>query len=150
MAISNTFSTPQASKSFTLSLVDFNNSSLALWSNFYGPSVPTINNITIAGTPTTPYAGMLYRSSLTNAFYVYDPTNAKSGGVGGGFTRMGIGSRNFESITALVSNIATIEQAELVTTVGTSSANYRVYMKVNNSSSIVDIGVPGQHFYNYY
>lgn len=140
--VSNTFATPSAAKSFTLSRVDYNNSLEALFSNFYGPAYPTSLNITIVGTATTPYTGMLHRSSTTNTFHVYDPTNTKSGSLGGGFTRMGIGSRNFESITQLVSSLSTIEQAELLTTVGDSTANYRVYMKTNNSSGLVDIGVP--------
>ena len=142
MTVSNLFSLPSTAKSFTLSLNDFNSSILATWSNFYGPAVPNINNITIQGVSSGPYEGMLYRSSITNAFYVYDPTQAKSGGIGGGFTRSGIGSRNFESITALVANLSAIEQAELLTTVGDSTANYRVYVKTNNSSGFVDIGLP--------
>jgi hypothetical protein len=142
MAISNTFSLPSSGKSFTLSLVDFNNSFLSLWSNFYGPSVPNINNITIQGTATGPYEGMLYRSSVKGAFYVYDPTAAKGGSIGGGFTRVGIASRNYENITQLVANVSSIEQTELITTVGDSSANYRLYMKTNNSGGIVDVGLP--------
>jgi hypothetical protein len=142
MPISNSFAVPAASRSFTLSLVDYNSSLTALFSNFYGPAVPTLNNITIQGVSTSPYEGMLYRSSITNSFYVYDPTNVKGGGIGGGFTRNGIGSRNFESITALTANLSLIEQSELLTTVGDSTANYRVYMKTNNSNGFVDIGIP--------
>jgi hypothetical protein len=139
---SNTFSLPSAGKSFTLSRLDFNNSILSAWSSFYGPAVPTIGNITIEGTASAPYSGMLYRSSIHKALYVQDSTSIKGGGIGGGFTRVGITNRTFESITTLVANLAYIEQSELCTTVGDSSANYRVYMKTNNSNNIVDVGIP--------
>src|SRR5687768_14708443 len=138
MAISNTFSIPTAGKSFTLSLIDFNRNFLAIWSNFYGPSVPTSGNITIEGTVSNPYEGMLWRSSTLKALYIYDPTNTKGGNPGAGFTRVGVGHRNFESISSLVTGLGGIEQSELLTTVGESTANYRVYMKTNNSNNIVD------------
>ena len=137
----NTFSTPTAGKSFTLSLNDFNNSLLSLFNNFYGPVPPSSSEITVAGVSTNPYAGMLYRSSIYNAFYAYDPTAKKGGGISSNYTRVGLGSRNFESITDLVANIAVIEQTELLTTVG-SGANYRLYMKTSNTPSIVDVGIP--------
>lgn len=137
----NTFSTPTAGKSFTLSLNDFNNSLLSLFNNFYGPVPPSNLEITIAGVSTNPYAGMLYRSSIYNAFYAYDPTAKKGGGISSNYTRVGLGSRNFESITDLVTNISTIEQTELLTTVG-SGANYRLYMKTSNTPGIVDVGIP--------
>lgn len=142
MSISNTFSLPTAGKSFTLSLIDFNNSILATWSNFYGPNIPTSADVNINGSAVSPYEGMLYRSSVFKAFYVYDPNNAKGNSLGGGFTRTGLGARNFESITSLVANAAYIEQAELITTVGDSSANYRLYLKTTNAGAIVDVGVP--------
>jgi hypothetical protein len=141
MPTANTFSTPTAGKSFTLSLNDFNNSLLSLFSNFYGPTPPSSLEITVAGVATAPYTGMLYRSSIYNAFYAYDATAKKGGGISSNYTRVGLGSRNFESITDLVTNIATIEQTELLTTVG-AGANYRLYMKTANTPSIVDVGIP--------
>ena len=141
MPTANTFSTPTAGKSFTLSLIDFNNSLLSLFSNFYGPTPPSSLEVTVAGVATAPYTGTLYRSSLYNAFYAYDATAKKGGGIASNYTRVGLGSRNFESITDLVTNIATIEQTELLTTVG-AGANYRLYMKTSNTPGIVDVGIP--------
>ena len=136
-----TFSTPTAGKSFTLSLNDFNNSLLSLFSNFYGATPPSSSDITVAGVASNPYPGMLYRSSVYNAFYVYDATAKKGGGIASNYTRVGLGSRNFESISDLVTNLATIEQTELLTTVG-AAANYRLYMKTSNTPGIVDVGIP--------
>lgn len=138
----NTFAIPSAAKSFTLSQIDYNNSIQSVWSNFYGSAIPNSGDVTILGAVSAPLTGSLYRSSTYNTFYVYDPSRAKGGSIGGGYTRQGIGSRNFENITTLASSLATIEQAELLTTVGDSSANYRVYMKTSNSNSFVDIGMP--------
>lgn len=138
----NTFAIPSAAKSFTLSQLDYNNSLQSIWSNFYGSAIPNSGDVTILGLASSPLTGSLYRSSVFNTFYVYDPSRAKGGSIGGGYTRQGIGTRNFESIANLVSNLASIEQGELLTTVGDSTANYRVYMKTSNSNSIVDIGVP--------
>ena len=142
MPVSNVFVLPTAGKSFTLSLNDFNNSFLTVWSNFYGPNIPTSADINIGGAATAPYDGMLYRHSSYKAFYTYNPDALKGGGIGSGFTRVGLGNRNFESITALVANIANIEQSELCSVVGDSSANYRVYMRTTNAGAIVDIGIP--------
>ena len=142
MPTSNTFSLPTAGKSFTLSLFDFNNSILATWSNFYGPNIPTSADVNVGGSAVTPYEGMLYRSSIFKAFYVYEPNQTKGSSLGGGFTRTGIGHRNFENIVSLVANTSYIEQGELVTTVGDSSANYRLYLRTTNSGAVVDVGIP--------
>jgi hypothetical protein len=141
MPTANTFSTPTAGKSFTLSLNDFNNSLLSIFSNFYGPTPPSSLEITVAGVATNPYTGMLYRSSIHNAFYAYDATAKKGGGISSNYTRVGLGSRNFEGITELVANLTYVEQTELLTTVG-SGANYRLYMKTSNTPGIVDVGIP--------
>lgn len=139
--MANVFALPSAGKSFTLSLIDFNNSFKSLLSSFYGPSLPTSADITMSGVATAPSSGMLYRSSIFNAFYVYDPTSVKGSSIGGNFTRVGIGNRNFESISTLVSNLNYIEQSEIVTTVG-AGANYRAYLRTSNSNGFVDIGIP--------
>ena len=88
MPTANTFSTPTAGKSFTLSLIDFNNSLLSVFSNFYGPTPPSSLEVTVAGVATSPYTGMLYRSSIYNAFYAYDATAKKGGGKVGKLQRV--------------------------------------------------------------
>jgi microcystin-dependent protein len=91
---------------------------------------------------------MLYRSATTNALYISDSVHAKSSPVGGNFTRVGIGNRVENGITALTANIASYEIGELVATPsasGSLSANARLYLiSANNGTmaDVVDVGIP--------
>ena len=140
---SNTYSLPNVGLALALSRIRWNETLRSISGCMYGPSVPTSLDYTDEGVAVVPPTGSLYRSSLFNALYAYDPVAGKGGvqGIGGNYTRVGVGHRNFESITTLVANVAYIEPSELLTTVG-SGANYRLYMKTSNSGGIVDVGLP--------
>jgi len=91
---------------------------------------------------------MLFRSETTNALYISDSVHVKSSPVGGNFTRVGIGNRVENGITALTANVASYEIGELVATVSASGAisgNARLYLNVANNGTMadfIDVGIP--------
>ena len=59
---------------------------------------------------------------------------------GDNFTRQGIGFRVEETLA--LADFTSYEIGEMFATVGVSAANTRIYMKSDNSSGIVDLGIP--------
>jgi len=145
---SNTFIEPTSGTSLNAARSQFNNSLRSLLTNFKSAAAPAATNITAAGTNIGEQDGMLFRSATTNALYISDSVHVKSSPVGGNFTRVGIGNRVENGITALVANIASYEIGELVATPSASgalSANARLYLITDNSgaaTSIKDVGIP--------
>lgn len=145
---SNTFIEPTAGTSLNTARIQINNSLRSLLTNFKSTSRPSTTNLTAAGANIGEQDGMLFRSAATNALYISDSVHVKSSPVGGNFTRVGIGNRVENGITALVANIASYEIGELVATPSASgalSANARLYLITDNSaaaSSFKDIGIP--------
>jgi microcystin-dependent protein len=145
---SNTYIEPTSGTSLNASRTQFNNSLRSILTNFRSTSPPAGTNITASGVNIGEQDGMLFRSATTNALYISDSVHVKSSPVGGNFTRVGIGNRVENGITALVANIATYEIGELVATPSASgalSANARLYLITDNSaaaSSFKDIGIP--------
>jgi len=145
---SNTYIEVTAGTSLNVSRSQFNNSLRSLLTNFKSSAVPDAENITAAGAGIGEQDGMLFRSSTTNALYISDSVHVKSSPVGGNFTRVGIGNRVENGITALTANIASYEIGELVATPSASgglSANARLYLiSANNGTmaDVVDVGIP--------
>ena len=127
---SNTYVEPTSGTSLNISRTQFNNSIRSILTNFKSPAVVDTENITASGVGIGEQDGMLYRSATTNALYISDSIHVKSSPVGGNFTRVGIGNRVENGITALTANIASYEIGELVATPSASgalSANARLY-----------------------
>ena len=145
---SNTYVEPTSGTSLNISRTQFNNSIRSILTNFKSPAVVDTENITASGVGIGEQDGMLYRSATTNALYISDSIHVKSSPVGGNFTRVGIGNRVENGITALTANIASYEIGELVATPSASgalSANARLYLiSANNGtmSDVVDVGIP--------
>ncbi len=145
---SNTYVEPTAGTSLNNSRTNFNTSLRSLLTNFKSTAVPAGQNITISGAATGEQDGMLYRSATTNALYISDSVHVKSSPVGGNFTRVGIGNRVENGITALTANVASYEIGELVATVSASGAisgNARLYLNVANNGTMadfIDVGIP--------
>jgi microcystin-dependent protein len=145
---SNTYVEPTAGTSLNNSRSNFNTSLRSLLTNFKSTAVPGPSNISIAGVNEGEQDGMLYRSATTNALYISDSVHVKSSPVGGNFTRIGIGNRVENGITALTANVATYEIGELVATVSASgalSSNARLYLNVANNGTMadfIDVGIP--------
>lgn len=145
---SNTYIEPTAGTSLNAARLQVNNSFRSVLTNFKSTSAPAAVNLTAAGDPIGEQDGMLYRSETTNALYISDSVHVKSSPVGGNFTRVGIGNRVENGITALAANIASYEIGELVATPSASpslSGNARLYLITSNSgtmSSVLDVGTP--------
>lgn len=138
---SNTYIEPTAGTSLNTARLQQNDNFRSLLSNFYSPAIPTSTNITTNGAGLTPPNGMLYRNSTTGALYISDSINKRSAPIGGNFTRVGIGNRVEQNITALTANIATYEIGELVGTIDTG----RLYFRNSNTAAIgsfIDVGAP--------
>ena len=145
---SNTYVEPTAGTSLNNSRTNFNTSLRSLLTNFKSSAIPSGQNITISGVATGEQDGMLFRSETTNALYISDSVHVKSSPVGGNFTRVGIGNRVENGITALTANVASYEIGELVATVSASGAisgNARLYLNVANNGTMadfIDVGIP--------
>lgn len=138
---SNTYIEPTAGTSLNIARLQQNDNFRSLLSNFYSAAIPTSTNIITNGSNLTPPDGMLFRHATTGALYVTDSTNKRSSPLGGNFTRIGIGNRVEQNITALTANKTTYEIGELVGTIDTG----RLYFRTSNADSInsfIDVGAP--------
>lgn len=148
---SNTYIEPTAGTSLNTARSQQNNSFRSLLTNFKSPAPPGSVNLTASGSAIGEQDGMLYRSATTNALYISDSVHVKSSPVGGNFTRVGIGNRVENGITALAANAESYEIGELVATVsenGTLASNARLYLCTTNSTvagsaaGFLDVGIP--------
>lgn len=145
---SNTYIEPTAGTSLNVSRTQFNNSLRSILTLFKSTSRPDTENITASGSNIGEQDGMLFRSATTNAIYISDSVHVKNAPVGGNFTRVGIGNRVENGITALAGNVASYEIGELVATPSASgalSANARLYLIAANNrtmADVVDVGIP--------
>lgn len=142
--VSNTFSTPAATKTINLARVDYNESMLSIATNFYGPSLPTSADISILGSATAPDDGWMYRDSKNGVLYIKDSANNK--GLSGDFTVNGIGSRIIEDLSDYYGQESNFDLGELFKTTG---SNARLYMKKSNTTgdgSITDVGIPSENY----
>ena len=138
---SNTYTEPTAGTSLNTARLLQNDSFRSLLSNFYSTAAPATVNFTVSGAGLAPPNGTLFRSATTGALYVADSINKKSSPVGGNFTRVGIGNRVEQNITALTTNRTTYEVGELVGTIDTG----RLYLRTSNTDAIgsfIDVGAP--------
>ncbi len=148
---SNTYTEPTSGTSLNNARLQQNDTFRSLLTNFYSSAAPVGINIVAAGASLGPQDGMLYRSANTSALYVWDSTNKKNAPVGGSFTRVGIGNRVENGITALAANATSYEIGELVATVSENStinANARLYLCISNTATVgstanfKDVGEP--------
>lgn len=145
---SNTYVEPTAGTALNSARGQINNSLRSILTNFKSSSAPVAINLTASGANIGVQDGMLYRNDTNKALYIADSTNKKSSPVGGDFTRVGLGNRVENGITALTANAATYEIGELVATVSASpgiASNARLYLNIANNSNMsdfVDVGIP--------
>lgn len=145
---SNSYIEPTVGASLNTARRQYNNSLRSILTNFRSDAAPVAVNLTASGAPIGEQAGMLFRSTVTNALYISDPDTKKTSRVGGSFTRVGIGNRIENGIAALTANASTYEIGELVATVSSSpslSGNARLYLCTANTGTIndfIDVGVP--------
>lgn len=148
---SNTYIEPVASASLNSARVDYNRALNSLLTNFKSTATPVSINIKQSSNAVGPQEGMLFRSDLNKAFYVYDTSNYKGSSIGTGFTRTGIGNRLEEGEAGLKNNAESYEIGELVATVSAnpSLANQaRLYLCMSNATTagtldgFIDVGNP--------
>jgi hypothetical protein len=145
---SNTYIEPTAGTALNSARGQINNSLRSILTNFKSSSAPIAVNLSASGANIGVQDGMLYRNDTNKALYIADSTNVKSAPVGGNFTRIGLGNRVENGITALTANAATYEIGELVATVSATpslASNSRLYLNIANNSNMsdfIDIGIP--------
>ena len=143
------FILPAASQTLAVSRTNWNGSFNSVLQCFYGNQLPAATDINDEGT-TGLVNGMLYRDSANGTIYIRDSSAFKgqAGHVTGGFTRVGMGVRVFntlEQAATLASGhpkFSAIEVGELICTVGNSagSANNRLYFRTANTvTGITDV-----------
>ena len=143
------FILPAASQTLAVSRTNWNGSFTSVLQCFYGNQLPAATDINDEGT-TGLVNGMLYRDSANGTIYIRDSSAFKgqAGHVTGGFTRVGMGVRVFntlEQAATLASGhpkFSAIEVGELICTVGNSagSANNRLYLRTANTvTGITDV-----------
>lgn len=143
------FILPAASQTLAVSRTNWNGSFTSVLQCFYGNQLPAATDINDEGT-TGLVNGMLYRDSANGTIYIRDSSAFKgqAGHVTGGFTRVGMGVRVFntlEQAATLASGhpkFSAIEVGEIFCTVGNSagSANNRLYLRTANTvTGITDV-----------
>ena len=148
---SNTFQLPSAGTSYATARTHVNNSLRATMQNFYSDSAPTLAGLNIQSPPGSALSissdeelnGIGFRSSKTNAFYMWDSVHQKGNPVhGGNWTRVGVGHRVEATLAA--ADFTTYEIGETFLTVveAAGAANVRMYAKYDNASGVTDIGLP--------
>ena len=146
------FILPAASQTLAVSRTNWNGSFTSVLQCFYGNQLPAATDINDEGT-TGLVNGMLYRDSANGTIYIRDSSAFKgqSGHITGGFTRVGMGVRIFNTLEQAATlaaghtKFSAIEVGELICTVGNSagSANNRLYLKTTNTATgITDVGLP--------
>lgn len=146
---SNTYIEPTAGTSLNASRTQFNNSLRSLLTNFRSSSPVTTVNFTASGDGLSVPDGtiMHFANSSINALFISDSSSKKTSPIGGNFTRSGIGHRNENGITAMMTNAPSYEIGELATTVtaGAAAANARLYLVTANNrtaADFIDVGIP--------
>lgn len=143
MPVSNTYIEPTSGTTLNLARQQFNDSMRAVLTNFKGPNIPTSLKADDA-LFTDQQDGMLFRSTVTNALYIYDTANKQANNIGGSFTRFGIGPRvetTYANFSARANLTNFYETGETVVTLDTG----RLYIKkgtIGNISSFADVGNP--------
>ena len=138
------FILPAASQTLAVSRTNWNGSFTSVLQCFYGNQLPAATDINDEGT-TGLVNGMLYRDSANGTIYVRDSSAFKgqAGHITGGFTRVGLGVRVFNTLQQAATlaaghpKFSAIEVGELICTVGNSagSANNRLYLKTTNTAT---------------
>lgn len=136
------FILPAASQTLAVSRTNWNGSFTSVLQCFYGNQLPAATDINDEGT-TGLVNGMLYRDSANGTIYVRDSSAFKgqAGHITGGFTRVGLGVRVFNTLQQAATlaaghpKFSAIEVGELICTVGNSagSANNRLYLRTANT-----------------
>jgi microcystin-dependent protein len=145
---SNTYIEPTAGTALNSARSQINNSLRSILTNFRSSVAPSSVNLRASGANIGEQDGMFFRSTITNALYISDSTQAKTSPVGGNFTRIGLGNRIEDGIISLTANVATYEIGELVATVSASpgiASNARLYLNIANNSTMadfIDVGIP--------
>ena len=135
---SNTYIEPTAGTALNSARSQINNSLRSILTNFRSSVAPSSVNLRASGANIGEQDGMFFRSTITNALYISDSTQAKTSPVGGNFTRIGLGNRIEDGIISLTANVATYEIGELVATVSASpgiASNARLYLNIANNST---------------
>ena len=147
------FILPAASQTLAVSRTNWNSSFLSVLQCFYGTQLPAATDINNEGT-TGLVNGMLYRDSANGTIYIRDSSAFKgqTGHITGGFTRVGMGVRVFNTLEQAATlagtdhaKFSSIEVGELICTVGNSagSANNRLYLRTANTvKGIADVSIP--------
>ena len=143
------FILPAASQTLAVSRTNWNGSFTSVLQCFYGNQLPAATDINDEGT-TGLVNGMLYRDSANGTIYVRDSSAFKgqAGHITGGFTRVGLGVRVFNTLQQAATlaaghpKFSAIEVGEIFCTVGNSagSANNRLYLRTANTvTGITDV-----------
>ena len=146
------FILPAASQTLAVSRTNWNGSFNSVLQCFYGNQLPAATDINDEGT-TGLVNGMLYRDSANGTIYIRDSSAFKgqTGHVTGGFTRVGMGVRVFNTLEQAATlagghaKFSSTEVGELICTVGNSagSANNRLYLRTANTvKGIADVSIP--------
>ena len=143
------FILPAASQTLAVSRTNWNGSFTSVLQCFYGNQLPAATDINDEGI-TGLVNGMLYRDSANGTIYVRDSSAFKgqAGHITGGFTRVGLGVRVFNTLQQAATlaaghpKFSAIEVGEIFCTVGNSagSANNRLYLRTANTvTGITDV-----------
>ena len=143
------FILPAASQTLAVSRTNWNGSFTSVLQCFYGNQLPAATDINDEGT-TGLVNGMLYRDSANGTIYIRDSSAFKgqTGHITGGFTRVGLGVRVFNTLQQAATlaaghpKFSAIEVGEIFCTVGNSagSANNRLYLRTANTvTGITDV-----------
>ena len=113
-----------------------NETTRAILESFYGTAVPTSSDFTDeSGNSFNPPNGTLHYNSNAKALYVVSSHAQRGAPQGQNLTRVGIGSRSFDTVSDMVSAAATIEPNELVTVIS-SGGNANLYLRSSNVNSL--------------